>query len=100
MGSKVCIWLYLTITFRQWSLLGRYVGYTFLSLARSHRALALTVVFATDALDTGLVVFHSKKVPDSIFVLCHDDKFGNGVNSLVSVLIMTSRVYLKLEAIL
>ena len=37
--------------------------------------------FAADASDTGPIVFNSKKVPDGIFVLCHDDKFGNGVNS-------------------
>ena len=40
------------------------------------------------AADNGLqVVFNSKNIPDGISVLCHDDKFGNGVNSLVSVLI-------------
>ena len=50
--------------------------------------------FVADASDTGLVIFNSKKVPDGISVLCHDDKFGNGVNSLVSVLIMT--IYIRL----
>ena len=43
---------------------------------------------------------------DRIFALCHDDiKFANGLNSLVPELIMTtlfltSRVYLKFEAVL
>ena len=44
--------------------------------------------FAADTSDTGLqIVFNSKNISDGISVLCHDDKFGNGVNSLVSVLI-------------
>ena len=52
------------------------------------RSFSTNTSFAADTYDTCLqVVFNSKNIPDWISVLCHDDKFGNGVNSLVSVLI-------------